>query len=310
MRILVTGASGLIGGNLCQSLSLAGHEVLAATRVNDFKVGSSETISLDWYQHESLRNKCRGIDLIVHAAGINAHDSFLDPVAAFNFNALATKSLVTAAVASNVERFIYLSTAHVYRNPLIGDITEETYTENNHPYAISKLAGEEFVLNAISSGTINGAVLRLSNLVGPPVSPISKCWTLLANDICRQAIEHNRIKIKSASFQVRDFISMREFCRLLSFFISHDLRFVENPIFNVGSGTSSSIKKIADLVKSRARNLFNIEPKIEEFESAIANNFPYLNYKIDKLEREGFIVNPDISDDIDDLLFFCSNTFS
>ena len=83
------------------------------------------------------------------------------PISALNFNAVCTARLVSASLQANVQRFIYLSTAHIYGNPLQGLITEETLPTNYHPYATSKLAGEKVVLHSASLGTMKTIVLRL-----------------------------------------------------------------------------------------------------------------------------------------------------
>ena len=79
---------------------------------------------------------------------MNSQDCANDPVAALEFNGVATTRLVSAALSSGVKKFIYLSTAHIYSSPLVGKISEETYPKNFHPYATSHLAGEMAVLKA------------------------------------------------------------------------------------------------------------------------------------------------------------------
>ncbi len=69
--------------------------------------------------------------------------------------------MVEAAVAKIVKRLIYLSTIHVYKNPMEGKIDETTPTTNLHPYAISKLAGEKVVQYASKKGEINSLNMYL-----------------------------------------------------------------------------------------------------------------------------------------------------
>jgi len=127
--------------------------------------------------------------VVILAAGMNAQDCLANPVAALDFNGVAIARFVGAAARAGVKRCIYLSAAHVYASPRVGNISEETCPKNLHPYATSHLSGEYAVLAANDRREMQGFVLRLSNAFGPPTSREVKCWSLVTNDLCRQAIE-------------------------------------------------------------------------------------------------------------------------
>ena len=110
----------------------------------------------------------------------------------------------------SVERFIYFSTAHIYGAPLEGTITEKSLPSPVHPYAITHRAAEDYVIAAAKQKRIQGTVLRLSNSFGAPVSPHVNRWTLLANDLCRQAVEKGTITLRSNGCQYRDFICLTD----------------------------------------------------------------------------------------------------
>ena len=63
---------------------------------------------------------------MVHAAGMNSKDCVSDPQGAHLFNGFSTGQLVKAASQKSVEKFMYISTAHVYSDQLIGSIDENT----------------------------------------------------------------------------------------------------------------------------------------------------------------------------------------
>ena len=138
MRILITGGLGLIGGRLGQHLHQAGHQVILGSRNTcnppDW-LPQAEVAETDWKVDSSLEQICNGVDVLIHAAGMNAQDCVADPVAALEFNGLATARLLASAICAGVKRFIYLSTAHVYASPLVGTINEDTCPRNLHPYA-------------------------------------------------------------------------------------------------------------------------------------------------------------------------------
>ena len=162
MRVLITGGLGYLGGRLASYLLHQGYKVFVGTRkglksVED-PLSDSIPVQMDWTSNISLESATRGMNTVIHAAGMDAKACFANPTKALEINGLNTAMMVEAAIASNVQRFIYLSTAHVYRSPMIGEIDETTPSTNLHPYATSKLAGEKVELYAKQMGSMQGVV--------------------------------------------------------------------------------------------------------------------------------------------------------
>ena len=149
MRILITGGYGLLGSRFGKYLFGQNHEILLGTRKNPITspewLPGAEVITMKWDNYEFLRNICKDIDIIIYASGINAIDCEKNPYEALKVNGLYTANLISAAVKENVKKFVYLSTAHVYSSPLVGNINENLPMMNIHPYATSHLAGEHAI---------------------------------------------------------------------------------------------------------------------------------------------------------------------
>ena len=212
MKILITGAFGYLGGRVSSFFSsISEYEIiLASTRA--VKIPSSskniKVIQINWKDEESISNACTHIDVIIHAAGMNAQDCKINPEEALNVNGIYTAKLVKNAISHKVKKIIYFSTAHVYSSPLKGIITEDVSPKNKHPYSTSNLAGENYVIQAHLSSKLQGVVLRLSNCIGAPKDINSNCWMLLVNDLCKQIIEHQKMKINTNGKQLRNFITI------------------------------------------------------------------------------------------------------
>ena len=150
MKVLITGALGYVGGRLARHLAKVGFEVYLGSRkfcpTPDW-LDQGSTIIIDWMDESSLLNACKDIDVIVHAAGMNAKECSENPELALKINGFNTERLVKAASEQEVSKFIYLSTAHVYSNNMSGIISEESNVTNLHPYALSKIEGEKATLN-------------------------------------------------------------------------------------------------------------------------------------------------------------------
>ncbi|MDP3651351.1 MAG: SDR family oxidoreductase [Rhodoferax sp.] len=312
MRVLITGGFGFVGGRVAQHLQQAGHQIVLGTRQASCSpawLPEAEVVTTNWHDAHALAQSCNRIDVVIHAAGMNAQDCSADSVAALDFNGLATARLVAAATKASVKRFIYLSTAHVYANPLIGTITEDTCPRNLHPYATSHLAGEYVVLNANLHDEIECIVLRLSNVFGTPAHENVKCWTLLLNDLCKQALQTRKLILKSSGIQRRDFIAMTEVCRVIEYFSSFDSYSLAHNVINVGSGVSQMVLEMAQLIQQRCVVLFGFEPELLRPPATVDERLEILQFKTDRLTKIGLNVIVNNISHVDDLLYYCSVNF-
>ncbi len=313
MRVLITGGFGFLGGRLAQHFHQAGHQIVLGSRGARYSPGwlpDVGTAIVDWDDAGALERVCKGMDLVIHAAGMNAQDCAADPLAALEFNGLATGRLLGAAISADVKRFVYLSTAHVYSNPLVGVISEETLPENLHPYATSHLAGENPVLAATIRREISGVVVRLSNAFGMPMHPDVNCWTLLANDLCRQAAVTGNMILRSTGVQQRDFIAIDEVCRVvaqLSFLAPEHLL---PGVINVGSGVSQSVFEFATLIQQRCKLVLGFEPTLLRVPASDGERDRTLFYLTRKLVQMGVEVQSNDAGELDRLLTFCQVAFS
>ena len=313
MRILIAGGLGFVGGRLAVHLALAGHKIVIGSR----KVSpppawlpQAEVQQMVWADKKSLEKCCNGIDLVVQAAGVNAQDCFADPVSALEFNGVATARLTEAASLARVKRFIYLSTAHVYASPLLGTITEESCTRNLHPYATSHLAGELALLGACKRGQIDGLVLRLSNAFGAPTHKEVKCWMLLVNDLCKQAVQTGKMVLQTNGLQHRDFISLANVCRTVEHVINYEGSLTSYGICNVGVGTSLSVLEMSQHIQKRCERIIGLEPTLLIPNKGDNKNNHLLEYRTDRLEKLGVKLSLENSEEIDNLLLFCQSSFS
>lgn len=313
MRILITGGLGFVGGRLAAHLTQAGHQVVLGSRDSALPpiwLPQAEMLQIAWENQESLEKSCSGVEVVIHAAGMNAQDCAVDPVGALAFNGIATASLVRAASTANVNQFIYLSTAHVYGSPLVGSINEEACPKNLHPYATSHLAGEYSVLYASQRDQIRGTVLRMSNAFGAPTHRNVNCWMLLVNDLCKQAVQTRKLVLKTSGMQHRDFIPMSAVCCVIERLIVAE-KSKQSGIFNVGAGVSQSILDMAKMIQQRCEQILGFKPELYCAPKNEDEEYSMLDFQVDKLTTIGSEVDreSDITE-IDDLLRFCKSSYT
>jgi dTDP-4-dehydrorhamnose reductase len=152
MRILVTGANGLLGGFLVPELASRGHEVLATGR-GGLRLAVEPGAAAFAYAGLDITDPLRVSDLlrdwrpdhVVHAAAQTQADPCeLDPVACWHVNVTATRFLASAAEAVGA-RMTYVSTDFVFDGEA-GPYREEDPTGPVNVYGCSKLTAERAVL--------------------------------------------------------------------------------------------------------------------------------------------------------------------
>lgn len=314
MKILITGGTGFLGGRIVKHFLNQEHIITLASRTNapylEWCKGV-RIVAADWSDMEAIRSLCSGQDIIIHAAGMNAQECITNPAYALYFNGVVTAQMAKAAAENGVKKFIFLSTAHVYSAPLCGIVSEGTCAKNNHPYAFSKRAGEQAVLFVQQQNAMDGMVLRLSNVFGAPAHTNVNVWTLLVNDLCKQAVTSGKMTLNTAGIQYRDFLPMESFLHILSGIIYLNGKSYSEPVFNVGSGQSLTILEMAQLIQIRYENLFHdkimLDVPKEVYEGSPVMSF---NFLVDKIKKAGIFSSSELTAAIDEVLIYCKKNFS
>jgi len=313
-NVLITGAFGYLGGRIAKLLAGDPDVVVhLGTREGDRKapgwIGSGKVTAMDLVSSGSLDDACRDMDAVVHLAAVNEVESASDPRRALEVNGLGTLRLLEAAQGNGVGRFVYLSTIHVYGAPLAGVITERTLPRPRHPYAITHRVAEDFVLASHDTGKLTGIVLRLSNGFGAPVSPEADRWTLVVNDLCRQAVTTERLVLKTPGLQRRDFITLNDVARAVSHMLELEPDMCGDGLFNLGGEDAVSILDMANLIAARCETTLGSRLSVERPEPVASETVDDLEYRIDKIKSTGFTLTGDAEGEIDATLRFCAEYF-
>ncbi|MFN3189912.1 MAG: NAD-dependent epimerase/dehydratase family protein [Aureliella sp.] len=168
-RILVTGASGFLGGRVVEVL----HETRLAepvatlrhwTRAARIARKPTEIRLCDITNKEQVDDSLRDIDAVVHCAKTDDRDSIVG----------GTENLLNAAKAAGVKRFVFISTAEVYGPGANGDVIEDDETpKTGRLYGDAKVEAEALCFQAAKEG-LHTTVLRPSLIYGP----YSTSWSI------------------------------------------------------------------------------------------------------------------------------------
>ncbi|MDT3308403.1 dTDP-4-dehydrorhamnose reductase family protein [Shewanella vaxholmensis] len=197
-KIMVTGATGLLGRAVVKQLELTGHEVVAT----GFSRASERVHKLDLTAPLAVEAFIarEQPQVIVHCAAERRPDvSEQNPQAALALNLTASQALAMAAKANNAW-LIYISTDYVF------DGTQPKYAEDaaTHPvnfYGESKLKGEEIVLNT----SADFAVLRLPILYGQVEKLSESAVLVLVNQLIdrrAQGVDHWAVRSPTSTADI------------------------------------------------------------------------------------------------------------
>jgi nucleoside-diphosphate-sugar epimerase len=167
-RVLVTGASGFIGRALVADLANAGHPVRAAMRQPaDIFVRSVEVVAVsDLTRPVEWRALLKGVETVVHLAGIAHAGPEIAEQAYDRVNRLATAELAETAQRMGVQRLIFASSIRAQCGPIASSVLDESHApQPTDAYGRSKLAAEQ----AIRASNVPYTILRPVLIYGPGV---------------------------------------------------------------------------------------------------------------------------------------------
>lgn len=175
-RLAVTGASGLLGGNLAAELLKAGHEVVATRRART-KVAHLDDLAIEWRpadlaDRDSLARAFDGCEAVFHCAGTVGGERAVTP-GVRDTNVGGTQRVIDACLAAGVSRLVHTSSVSAIGLATNGVACDETARWNFDEdtglldaYAVTKHEAEELVRRA-AAGALDAVIVNPTFMLGP-----------------------------------------------------------------------------------------------------------------------------------------------
>ncbi|MCS6804720.1 MAG: NAD-dependent epimerase/dehydratase family protein [Acidobacteriota bacterium] len=178
-NVLVTGATGFVGGRLIERLAMnSGVRLRALVRhlekARSLIAGNVDLVQGDITDRRSLDAALSDCDLVFHCAAL-MHDATTDAQVFHRVNVEGTRNMLEAALQAGVRRFVHVSSIAVYgTSPREGADETDEYQFGREGYANSKIESEQLALAYHRQRGLPVVVIRPANVYGPR----SSFWTV------------------------------------------------------------------------------------------------------------------------------------
>lgn len=253
MRILITGGAGFIGSNLSRHALDAGHEVVV---VDDLSTGHRDNVDgirVDFREHsildqERMGDAMRGVDSVIHLAALGSVPrSIANPVATHEANATGTLRVLEAARDAGVKHVVCASSSSVYgMNPAMPK-HEREWVRAMSPYAVSKLATEQYTLAFQQSYGMETLAFRFFNVYGPR-QRAGHVYAAVIPIFLDALLKGEALPVNGDGSNSRDFTYVGTVCRVL---LEAAERKVTHPEpVNLAFGTNTTLLELIQEIES------------------------------------------------------------
>ncbi|MFC1786829.1 NAD-dependent epimerase/dehydratase family protein [Halobacteriota archaeon] len=288
-KIMVTGCSGFIGTHLTRrllenGLQVTGYDLNASSLIDrNFRLVRGDILDI-----EKLRESMKDCKSVFHlAAQTKVPESTKNPLADFKTNSEGTFNVLSVAKEHNA-KVIYASTSTVYG-------AAEMPTKESHPmrpisfYGTSKAAGDMYCFAFNSTFGLDTIVLRIFNAYGP-----GNAKGVMYDLFKKLERDPTHLEIIGTGLQEKDYIYIDD--TVEAFMIAYE-KGVSGEAYNVGSGISTTVNEIAEIIFDtldiRPKATYTGESWIGDVESSLPN--------ISKLKRLGWTPKLSIKEGIEKL---------
>ncbi len=310
-KVFITGITGFVGSHLAELLSSQNKFDISGTHVSDRHLNNLNSIKdsiklykvnlLDLEETKKVISEVMP-DIICHlAASTSVAESFTNPSEVLMNNITSEVNLFEAIkhCKLNTEKILVISSSHVYGNVSTEDlpIDEKVEFRPDNPYSVSKIAQDYLGLSYFLAYKFPIVRLRPFNHIGPRLS--SK---ISISQFAKTIVEIEKNKrepvLKVGNLDAkRDFTDVRDMVE--AYLLSLD-NCIPGEAYNIGTGTSYSIKEMLDILLSQSSVKISVESDKSLFRPS---DIPELRCNPEKFMKvTGWVPKASINETLRDIL--------
>ena len=277
----MTGGAGFIGSHLVDRLLGDGFEVVVLDNLYGGRVENvNQHVGKRGFRfvRGDVRNSIlveelvRGVDAVFHlAALVSVPESFKDPVLTNNVNVGGTLNLLRACVDSDVKRFVYASSCAVYGEAESLPLREDSPVRPASPYAVSKLAAENYVRVFSEVFGLETVCLRFFNVYGS--RQVYSEYSGVITQFISCLTKDRPLVIFGDGEQTRDFVHVQDVVEANMLALKN--KGVVGETFNIATGVATTINQLANVLLEAANKthlkMVHSEPRKGDIEHSVAD---------------------------------------
>ena len=259
-KVLVTGGAGFIGSHVVDAHLERGDRVWVVDNLSSGRLANVNP-NADFLEmgiedpalHDLFRDV--GFDLVsLHAAQIDVRTSVADPTLDAGINVLGLLNVLECARDTGTRRLVYVSSGGVvYGEPDEIPTPEGAPKRPLSPYGVTKLSGEYYLHYYQTIHDLEYVALRYSNVFGPRQDPHGEAGVVAI--FCERLQSGEELTIFGDGEQTRDYVYVKDVVNanlLASDMVLTPAPNIDAVAFNVGTGASTSVNRLADVLESIA----------------------------------------------------------
>jgi dTDP-glucose 4,6-dehydratase len=269
VRVLVTGGAGFIGSHYVRTLLTGGYPAYAGASVTvlDKLTYSGNRHNLDPVKDDPglafvegdicdtalVADLMPGHDAVVHfAAESHVDRSILGAAPFVTTNVLGTQTLLDAARAAGVGRFLHVSTDEVYGSIEEGSWTEDWPLAPRSPYSASKAGSDLLALAYYRTHGMDVVVTRCSNNYGPYQFP-EKVIPLFVTNL----LDGKKVPLYGDGGNIRDWLHVHDHCAGIQLALEKGR---SGEVYHIGGGTELNNRELTErLLEACGRDWDSVE---------------------------------------------------
>tara|TARA_B100001059_G_scaffold102681_1_gene102444 strand:+ start:27280 stop:28308 length:1029 start_codon:yes stop_codon:yes gene_type:complete len=272
LKILITGAAGFIGSNLCEFFLKKGYKVFG---LDNFSTGHRKNLNEfaknknfnfvrgDIRDIKTCQNTTKNIDFVLHQAALGSVPRSLnDPISTNEVNITGFLNLLEASKQNNVKRFIYAASSSTYGDSIELPKVEERIGKPMSPYAVTKYVNELYASVYNRSFGIETIGLRYFNVFGKRQDPNGPYAAVIPKFIS-QVLNRENPTINGDGSYSRDFTYINNVLKMNYLALTTDNVKSFGKVFNTAVGNRISIlemtNEIIEGIQKRIPNLGEVK---------------------------------------------------
>ncbi len=294
-KILITGAAGFIGCNLCDYFVTKGYHVVALDNLATGHYSNIEHlvekenftfIEGDIRDMDTCKKAVAGCTYVLHQAALGSVPrSIKDPITSNEVNVNGFLNILTASRDAGVKKMVYAASSSTYGDSESLPKVEDVIGKPLSPYAITKYVNELYADVFYRTYGFNSVGLRYFNVFGRKQDP-NGAYAAVIPLFTKKLIQGEQPVINGDGTYSRDFTYIDNVIHANEQAMLADSSESENQVFNVAFGDRTTLN---DLVRLLKKHLSKSDPSIKIIDpihgELRVGDIPHSHASIDKARK-------------------------